>query len=161
MSNVETTGTEGTCDLTPVPPVTEVPSAPSAAPAQAATPRLLLVDDQKMNLTGLKAMIKRIGGFEVETAADGKEALARLQKSDAPTIDAVLTDMWMPELDGEGLAKAIRADAKLAKTPVHVITADVELQETYVEKGFDSIILKPVTVGTLGPLLAGLAERNG
>ena len=120
------------------------------------SPRLLLVDDQKMNLTVLRAMIKKIGGFEIETAADGKEALARLQDAEKPKIDAVLTDMWMPELDGEGLAKAIRADATLAKLPVHVITADVELQGNYREKGFDSIILKPVTVGNLGPLLAGL-----
>jgi len=124
------------------------------------TPRLLLVDDQKMNLTVLKAMIRRVGGFEMETAADGREALQRLQDKNAPKIDAVLTDMWMPELDGEGLAKAIRADASLTHLPVHVITADVELQENYSEKGFDSIILKPVTVGTLGPLLVGLAERK-
>ena len=44
--------------------------------------------------------------------------------------------------------------------PVHVITADVELENTYAEKGFDSIILKPVTIGALGPLLAGIAERE-
>ena len=138
---------------------TRSPAPPSSLPAT--PPRLLLVDDQKMNLTVLKAMIKRVGGFEMETAADGREALARLQNADAPAIDAVLTDMWMPELDGEGLAKAIRADAKLSHLPVHVITADVELQETYAEKGFDSIILKPVTVNNLGPLLAGLAERKG
>ena len=137
----------------PTPPLTHSPT-PSH-------PRVLLVDDQKLNLTVLKAMIKRVGGFEVETAADGREALARLQDRSAPKGDAVLTDMWMPELDGEGLAKAIRADASLAGLPVHVITADVELQENYAEKGFDSIILKPVTVGTLGPLLAGLAERKG
>ena len=49
----------------------------------------------------------------------------------AVPLDAVLTDMWMPELDGEGLVRAIRADPKLAKLPVHVITADVELQETF------------------------------
>ncbi|MBR5549632.1 MAG: amino acid permease [Kiritimatiellae bacterium] len=136
-------------------------SSNSNSELQLAHPRLLLVDDQKMNLAVLKALVKRVGGFEVETAADGREALARLKNPDAPKIDAVLTDMWMPELDGEGLAKAIRADATLSHTPVHVITADVELQETYAEKGFDSIILKPVTVGTLGPILAGLAERNG
>ena len=136
------------------------PPARPPAPNPITFPRLLLVDDQKMNLTVLKALVKRVGGFDAETAADGREALARLQDHDAPKIDAVLTDMWMPELDGEGLAKAIRADAALAHIPVHVITADVELQETYAEKGFDSIILKPVTVGTLGPLLAGLAERG-
>jgi len=136
----------------------------SAAPVPLAPPkthRLLLVDDQKMNLAVLKALVKRVGGFETETAVDGKEALARLHDASAPKIDAVLSDMWMPELDGEGLAKAIRADAKLAKMPVHVITADVELENTYAEKGFDSIILKPVTIGALGPLLAGIAEREG
>ena len=154
------TGNGESGDLTPVPLVTDVPSVP-VVPSAPTTHRLLLVDDQKMNLAVLKALVKRVGGFEVETAADGREALARLKNPDAPKIDAVLTDMWMPELDGEGLAKAIRADATLAHMPIHVITADVELQETYAEKGFDSIILKPVTVGTLGPLLAGLAERNG
>ena len=131
---------------------------PPAAAAAPRTPRLLLVDDQKMNLTVLKAMIKRVGVFEMETAADGREALARLRNAGLPKIDAVLTDMWMPELDGEGLVKAIRADKDLAKTPVHVITADVELQETYAEKGFDSIVLKPITVANIGPLVVGLAE---
>ena len=113
-----------------------------------------------MNLTVLKAMIKRVGGIEIETAADGKEALARLQNADAPKIDAVLTDMWMPEMDGEGLVQAIRADVRLKRLPVHVITADVELQETYAAKGFNSIILKPVTVSTLGPLLVEIAEHK-
>ena len=140
-------------------PVSVAPAWQTAAPA--ANPRLLLVDDAKMNLVVLNALVKRIGAFDIETAMDGREALARLQDASAPKIDAVLTDMWMPEMDGEGLAKAIRADASLAKLPVHVITADVELQENYAEKGFDGIILKPVTVNTLGPLLVGLAERKG
>ena len=137
-----------------------IPLAHSPAPVPPAQPRLLLVDDQKMNLAVLRALVKRVGGFEIETAADGKEAFARLQNADAPKIDAVLTDMWMPDMDGAGLAKAIRADTKLAHLPVHVITADVELQETYAEKGFDSIILKPVTVATLSPLLVGIAEHK-
>ena len=119
-------------------------------------PRILLVDDVKMNLLVLKTLVKKLGPVELETAMDGKEALARLRNSDLPPFDAVLTDMWMPELDGEGLVKAIRADPKLAKMPVHVITADVELQETFAEKGFDSIILKPVTIALLRPLLVDM-----
>ena len=139
---------------------TPTPSSPTPTQnSNSRTPRLLLVDDAKMNLMVLKALIKKIGPFEIETAMDGKEALARLQQPDAPKFDAVLTDMWMPELDGEGLVKAIRADPKLAKMPVHVITADVELQETFAEKGFDSIILKPVTIGLLRPLVAEILER--
>ena len=165
----ETTGTTVTdttgnlapfaAPVLPVPSGLEVPFVPEVPPAHA-TPRVLLVDDAKMNLMVLKTLMKKIGRFEIETAMDGKEALARLHQPDAPTFDAVFADVWMPELDGEGLVKAIRADPKLSKLPVHVVTADVELQESFAEKGFDSIILKPVTVGTLSPLLVGLAERG-
>ena len=128
----------------------------------ARVPRVLLVDDAKMNLMVMKALMNKLGHFELETAMDGREALSRLRQPDAPAFDAVLTDMWMPELDGEGLVKAIRADPKLAKLPVHVITADVELQETFAEKGFDSIVLKPVTIALLRPIFAdALAEQQG
>ena len=166
-------GTGGTGNLPPAQPVTPVTPAPDSPTPVSPTPNtptpvssssvpthplLLLVDDQKMNLAVLKALVKRIGGFATETASDGKEALERLHDVGKPKVDAVLTDMWMPELDGEGLAKAIRADERLSKMPVHVITADVELQENYSEKGFDSIVLKPVTVDSLGPMLAGLAQ---
>jgi CheY-like chemotaxis protein len=67
----------------------------------------------------------------------------------------VLTDMWMPELDGEGFVKAVRADEKLKALSVHVVTADIELQSTFAAKGFDSLILKPVTASQLLPLLSG------
>ena len=116
-------------------------------------PRALLVDDSKMNLTVLKALMKRLGTYELEVAMDGKEAWERLQRKDLPPFDVVLTDMWMPEMDGEALAKAIRADKTLAKLPVFVITADVELEDNYAEKGFDDIVLKPVTLDSLKDLL--------
>ena len=142
-------------------------SAPAPAPASASAPapsskipRVLLVDDAKMNLMVLKALMKKLGAFELELAMNGQEALTRLQQTDAPAFDAVLTDMWMPELDGEGLAKAIRADPRLAPLPVHVITADVELEETYAQKGFDSIILKPVTIDALRLLFVDVIAQE-
>ena len=144
-------------------PAHAAPPAPAAAPAPspaAAVPRVLLVDDAKINLLVLKALVKKVGSFEIETAADGREALERLRRTDAPAFDAVLTDMWMPELDGEGLVKAIRADARLTALPVHVVTADVELEETYAAKGFDSTLLKPVTVEALRPLFAAALPQT-
>ena len=122
--------------------------------------RILLVDDSKMNLMVLKALLKRLGTFDIATAADGNEALALLRDPSAPPFALVLTDYWMPNLDGAGLVSAIRADPALSSLPVHVVTADVELQESFAEKGFDSIMLKPVTVGTLGPILVAIAERG-
>ena len=114
--------------------------------------RILIVDDQKVNLVVLKTMLKKLGDFDVVMAKDGKEALEQLSAAGKP-FDLVLTDMWMPMMDGEGLVRAVRADAKLAKLPVHVVTADVELQGRFAELGFDGILLKPVTVDKLKSII--------
>jgi CheY-like chemotaxis protein len=122
--------------------------------------RILIVDDQKMNLMVLKAMLKKLGDFDVVTAMNGREALDALESPDAKAFDIVLTDMWMPEMDGEGLVKAIRAREKLKSLPVYVVTADVEMQKRFRDVGFTGILLKPVTVATIGPVLADTAERR-
>ena len=114
-----------------------------------------------MNLTVLKALMKRLGTYELETAMDGKAALERLKRTDLPPFDVILTDMWMPEMDGAELAMAIRADERLAKLPVYVITADVELEDNYSEKGFDDIVLKPVTIDSLTELLMEREKKEG
>lgn len=139
-------------------PVEVRPNAPAPAPAApakeekpsepAASKRILIADDQKVNLMVLKTMLKKLGPFEVVMAKDGKEALSILTSSDT-AFDCILTDMWMPEMDGAGLVRAIRANEKLAVIPVHVVTADTEMQGKFSQTGFDGILLKPVTVDKL------------
>ena len=119
--------------------------------------RILLVDDSKMNLLVLKALLKKLGNFEVATAENGQEALAQLQTPGAMPIDLVLTDMWMPELDGTGLVKAIRADPALAALRVIAVTADTEFQGKVEDLGFDGMLLKPVTLERLSGIL-GVSE---
>ena len=63
----------------------------------------------------------------------------------------------MPNLDGEGLVKAIRANPALASLRVVVVTADVEYQANAAAMGFDGILLKPVTSEKLLDLLEGKA----
>ena len=156
----EETGMTGATSVasasSPVPPVPPVPRSP----AEPARRRILIVDDQKMNLMVLKAMLKKLGDFDVVTAMNGREALDALESPDAKAFDIVLTDMWMPEMDGEGLVKAIRAREKLKSLPVYVVTADVEMQKRFRDVGFTGILLKPVTVATIGPVLADTAERR-
>ena len=158
----ETPGTIGTSETSEtrssvVPEVSSVPEVQSVpvVPSSATRRRILIVDDQKMNLIVLKAMLKKLGDFDVVMAADGKQALAALEAPDAQAFDMVLTDMWMPELDGAGLVKAIRASEKLKSLPVHVVTADVELVKRHEEIGFTSILLKPITVDTIRPIVCG------
>ena len=127
-------------------PVTQ-PTAALSAPAK--KKHVLIADDQKMNLMVLKAMLQKLGAFEIAMAEDGKKALDILTAPDAPNFDLVLTDMWMPEMDGVGLVQAIRANKKPSSLPVYVVTADVEMLKQFKETGFTGIILKPITVDKL------------
>ena len=162
VSGVMSGGVESGGVNSPTPPLPHSPTPPlphSPTPPLPHSPtrrRLLIVDDQKMNLMVLKAMLKRLGDFDIVTAEDGRRALDALEAPDAQPFDMVLTDMWMPEMDGEGLVKAIRANGRLAKLPVYVVTADVEMQKRYEEVGFTGILLKPVTVGVLGPVVGSI-----
>ena len=151
---------EPTFDLNHVRTTASQPKEPATVakaeekPAQAAvSKRILIVDDQKVNLMVLKTMLKKLGSFDVVMAKDGKEALDVLTSADAP-FALVLTDMWMPVMDGEGLVRAIRADEKLATLPVHVVTADTEMQGKYSRIGFDGMQLKPVSVEKLKEIVA-------
>ena len=122
-------------------------------PAPFSVRRILLVDDSRMNMLVLTAQLKHLGEFELEMATDGNAALKMLESPDTKPFDLVLTDMWMPNLDGEGLAKAIRGNKALSSMRVVVVTADVEFQAKFEEIGFDGILLKPVTADKLRAIL--------
>ena len=133
--------------------------APAEAATQAGPMHILLVDDSKMNVTVLKALLKHIGNFKTASASDGREALALLEASGAEPFDMVLTDMWMPNLDGEGLVKAIRANPALASLRVVAVTADVEFQGKAADIGFDELLLKPVTIDKLRKTLSWKGQQ--
>lgn len=135
----------------PMPAPTAAP-APGAVPAPAGKLHILLVDDSKMNLVVMKAQLKKLGVLDVETADDGVEALKKIKNPDGRPFNLVLTDMWMPNLDGEGLVKAVRANPAFAGLRVVAVTADVELQDKSKAIGFDGLLLKPVTAAALAKL---------
>ena len=115
--------------------------------------RILVADDQKMNLLVLKAMLDKLGSFDLTCVQNGREALDRLLDPAEEPFDLVLTDLWMPKMDGEGLVRAIRAQARLKTLRVYVITADVEVRKTYASLGFTGLLLKPVTLEGLQEIL--------
>ena len=114
--------------------------------------RVLVVDDSPVNRAVLKAMLEKLGVAEIELAEDGRAALETLERDSA--FDLVMSDMWMPVMDGGELIKRIRSDERLAQLKVCSITADVEARMNYRELGFDVILLKPVTVEKLADLFA-------
>ena len=78
-------------------------------------------------------------------AINGADAWDKVQATETP-FDIVLTDIWMPEMDGNGLVANIRADKRFADLPVYAVTADIEAQKDFVEHGFTGLLLKPVTI---------------
>ena len=128
------------------------PEASAAEPVEVALPRrVLAVDDSPVNRAVLRAMLKKMGISDIELAVDGRAALDVLERDQS--FDLVMTDMWMPVMDGAELIRRIRGDERLAHLKVCSITADVEALATYKEQGFDSLLLKPVTIEKLTELL--------
>ena len=115
--------------------------------------RLLIADDTKMNQIVLKTMFTKLGVKDMTFANNGREALDILKDPDVKPFDFVLTDLFMPEMTGEELVAAIRADPALASNRVYLFTAEVEMKDTYAEKGFDGILLKPANLDALRKLL--------
>ncbi len=132
--------------------------AAASAPAVSGIPkRVLVVDDSPVNRMVLKAMLAKVGVADVELAPDGAAALELLETD--TLFDWVLSDMWMPAMDGTELVKRIRADARLSRLKVCSVTADVEARASYREQGFDALVLKPVTIDSLKELFARGSER--
>jgi len=104
------------------------------------TPKKILIVDDEVNMRlVLKAMLKK-GGYDVETAADGLEALALLRRHD---ITACVTDLRMPKLDGMGLLN--RMVEEYPSIPVIIITAHgtVATAVDALKKGAFDYITKP------------------
>ncbi|MES2501982.1 MAG: Hpt domain-containing protein [Pseudomonadota bacterium] len=115
---------------------------PQKAAKVASKPRALVVDDSLTMRKVLGRLLER-EGYEVLVAKDGMDAMQVLQDA---TPDIILTDIEMPRMDGFGLARNIRDDARTAKTPLIMIssrTADKH-QNLAKEIGVDAFFGKPV-----------------
>ena len=117
--------------------------------------RILIVDDVPMNLRVAKALFGKIGFNNVFTAESGREALELLDKQ---PVDLVLSDMWMPEMNGTELSAEIKKNPKLANIPVVAQTADVETSGNFDMSHFDAIILKPITKEKLSNMVKRIFE---
>ena len=115
--------------------------------------KALLVDDEPAQL-GLISEFIRSTGLEFETAANGKEALNKLESE---KFDIILTDIQMPSMDGFDLLEAIKANPEIAEIPIIALSgrADVSKRE-YLEKGFTGSLLKPYS----SKKLLGLIEQS-
>ena len=117
--------------------------------------RILVVDDVTLNLRVAKALFNKIGFNDISTAGSGKAALELLGKQ---PVDLILSDMWMPEMNGAELSAAVKKDPRFAHSPIVAQTADVETNGNFDMSHFDAVILKPLTREKLSNMIKRIIE---
>lgn len=118
-----------------------VVKTPAAKPAAPQIPLILVVDDSITVRRVTQRLLQR-EGYRVSLAADGLQALERLQE-ERPAV--VLSDIEMPRMDGFDLARNIRGDVRLNNLPIIMITSRIaeKHREHAKELGVDHYLGKP------------------
>ena len=112
---------------------------------------VLVIDDEQTIVSLLQLALTQFG-YNVETAADGREGI---QKFDKKFIDIVITDICMPNMDGEGVARHVRNSSRKT-TPVVAISGTPWLLEG---SDFDKVLTKPFPLKALYDTIEHLASK--
>ncbi len=124
-----------------------------------ARPTVLVVEDEAALLTLLRYNLEK-QGFRVEEAADGQEALLRL---DEGRPDVVLLDWMLPALSGIEVCRQIRRRPETRGLPVIMLTARTEDADAVraLDTGADDYITKPFAMDALLARIRALLRRAG
>ena len=118
---------------------------------------ILVVDDEPLIAMALEAALED-AGYEVVTAANGRQGLERLAEARA---DLVLLDMMMPVMSGPAMLAAMAAQPELAGTPVIILSSLPEATIRGRTTGVAAILRKPYTVDqVLGEIAKALRAKE-
>lgn len=120
--------------------------------------RILVVDDE-IYIVHILEFTLTMEGYEVVTAADGEEALRKIEQ-DRP--DLVVLDIMMPKMDGYEVCRRLREDEDSRTLPVILLSAKGRPidRETGLEVGADDYIVKPFSPRRLLEKIRELLERQ-
>jgi two-component system chemotaxis response regulator CheY len=121
--------------------------------------KFLVVDDFSTMRRIIKNLLNDLGYANVVEADDGQTALPILQGGG---IDFLITDWTMPGMPGLDLLKAVRADPKLAKLPVLMLTAEAKREQIIeaAKAGVNGYVIKPFTAATLKEKIDKILEQR-
>ncbi len=113
-----------------------------------ATMPILVVDDYKTMVRIIRNLLKQLGFNNVDDAADGVEALAKLREK---KYGLVISDWNMEPMTGYELLKEVRGDETLNRTPFIMVTAESKTENVIAAKkaGVNNYIVKPFNAQTL------------
>ena len=112
--------------------------------------KILIADDSRTARFLIRQYLEMAGFYQAEfiEAASGREALDRLKEN---SVDLVITDYKMPEMDGLDLLRRVKASPKLHDLPVLVITsfANQAKIDELLENGAFAVLQKPLSLAKL------------
>ena len=110
--------------------------------------RALVVDDSRAIRSIIGKTVKELG-FELLEAGNGKEALERLEA--AGTVELVLVDWNMPEMNGFDFLVAARQNAAWKDTVIMMVTTETEMAQMQraLDAGANEYVMKPFTKDVL------------
>jgi two-component system response regulator MprA len=121
--------------------------------------KILVVDDERAVRESLRRALE-LEGYEIELAADGAEALYRLQGGENAQPDAVILDVLMPGVDGLEVCRRLRRNGN--RVPVLMLTARDEVQNRVagLDAGADDYVTKPFALEELVARVRALLRRT-
>ena len=119
--------------------------------------KVLVVDDERAVRESLRRALE-LEGYEIELAADGNEALYRIETESHP--DAVILDVLMPGMDGLEVCRTIRRSGNTV--PVLMLTARTQVEDRVegLDAGADDYVTKPFALEELLARLRALLRRT-
>ena len=120
---------------------------------------ILVVDDDQAVRDSLRRALG-MQGYDVELAADGSEALARLA-ANGTSVDLLIVDVLMPRVDGLEVTRQLRADGNAI--PILMLTARDQVSDRVagLEAGADDYLVKPFALEELVARVRALLRRLG
>jgi two-component system chemotaxis response regulator CheY len=118
---------------------------------------ILIVDDSR-TMRGMIRAALTDGGYQVLEAGDGIEGVTTLQ---AHTVQAIVTDVNMPRMDGLAFVRAVRQDSRFARTPILMLTTEgaAEMKAAGKAAGATGWLVKPFRPEDLRQVVAKVLER--
>jgi two-component system chemotaxis response regulator CheY len=109
----------------------------------------MVVDDSRATRMILSRTLRE-SGFDVVQAANGKEALERLEREEG-VLQLVLVDWNMPEMNGLEFVRAVRAIEKFKPVRLLMVTTETETEQMSkaLEAGADEYLMKPFTADSV------------
>jgi len=106
-------------------------------------PHLLLIEDNHTARRNIQRLLQRFG-YQVTAVPDGMSGLDAARQD--PSLDLVLTDVGLPDIDGNTVARLLRRDRDTAHLPIIAVTAHVYLgsREESLAAGCDDWEPKPI-----------------